>query len=79
MAFMTFVLTFAGVVQIHMQRVVGGYSYMDVQDQIGLFFAMREGAGLVVVLGAALFVYSVYGPVREQLTKAPVPNLQPAE
>jgi nitric oxide reductase subunit B len=78
MAFMTFVLTFAGVVQVHMQRVVGGYSYMDVQDQLGLFFAMRLGAGIVVVIGAALFVYSVYGPVREQLTRV-APAMQPAE
>jgi nitric oxide reductase subunit B len=79
MAFMTFVLTFAGVVQVHMQRVVGGYSYMDVQDQLYLFFAMRLGAGVVVVIGACLFAYSLYGPVREQLTKAPVPGMQPAE
>jgi nitric oxide reductase subunit B len=78
MAFMTFVLTFAGVVQVHMQRVVGGYSYMDVQDQLALFFAMRLGAGIVVVIGAALFVYSVYGPVREQLTSARA-AMQPAE
>jgi nitric oxide reductase subunit B len=82
MSFLTFVLTFAGVVQVHMQRVVGGYSYMDVQDQLTLFFAMREGAGIVVLIGAALFVYSVYGPVREQLTRverAPEPAEQPAE
>ncbi|MEK0085113.1 cbb3-type cytochrome c oxidase subunit I [Benzoatithermus flavus] len=77
MAFMTFVLTFAGVVQVHMQRVVGGYSYMDVQDQLRLFFAMREGAGLVVVIGAVLFAYSIYGPVREQLTRVPGTRLQP--
>lgn len=70
MSFMTFTLTFAGVVQTHMQRVVGGYSYMDVQDQIALFYWMREGAGVVVLIGAALFIYSVFGPVREQLTSA---------
>jgi nitric oxide reductase subunit B len=51
---------------------------MDVQDQLGLFFAMRLGAGIVVVIGAALFVYSVYGPVREQLTRV-APAMQPAE
>jgi nitric oxide reductase subunit B len=79
MSFMTFVLTFAGVVQVHMQRVVGGYSYMDVQDQLYLFFAMRLGAGIVVVIGAALFAYSIYGPVREQLTRVREPGLQPAE
>jgi nitric oxide reductase subunit B len=37
MAFMTFVLTFAGTIQTHMQRIVGDY-YMEVQDQLGLFY-----------------------------------------
>lgn len=68
MAFMTFTLTFAGVIQTHLQRVLGGYSYMDVQDQLGLFYWMRLGAGVVFVIGAALFVYAMFGPVREQLT-----------
>ena len=68
MAFMTFTLTFAGVIQIHMQRVVGGYSYMDVQEQLALFYWMRLGAGVVVLISVALFVYAVLGPVREQLT-----------
>ena len=68
MAFMTFTLTFAGVIQTHMQRVVGGYSYMDVQDQLALFYWMRLGAGVVVLISVALFVYAVLGPVREQLT-----------
>jgi nitric oxide reductase subunit B len=57
MAFMTFVLTFAGTIQVHMQRVVGDY-YMDVQDQLGLFYLMRFGSGIAVVLGAVLFIYS---------------------
>ena len=43
MAFMTFVLTFAGTIQTHMQRIVGDY-YMDVQVQLGLFYFMRFGA-----------------------------------
>lgn len=71
MAFMTFTLTFAGIVQTHMQRVVGGYSYMDVQDQLAFFYWLRLGAGVVVVLSVLLFVYSVLGPVRdEQITSA---------
>jgi nitric oxide reductase subunit B len=69
MAFMTFTLTFAGVVQTHMQRVVGGYSYMDVQDQLALFYWMRLGAGVTFLIGAVLFVWAVLGPVREQLTR----------
>ena len=79
-AFMTFTLTFAGVVQTHMQRVVGGYSYMEVQDQLGLFYWMRLGAGVVTAIGAAIFVYAVLGPVREQLTTARgAERLAPAE
>ncbi len=67
MAFMTFTLTFAGVVQTHLQRVLG-MNFMDIQEQLALFFWMRLGAGVVVVIGAALFVYAVFGPVREQIT-----------
>jgi nitric oxide reductase subunit B len=66
MAFMTFVLTFAGAIQTHMQRVLGEY-YMDVQDQLGLFYIMRFGAGLAVVIGAIIFIYAVMVPRREEI------------
>ena len=82
MVFMTVTLTFAGVIQTHMQRVVGGFSYMDVQDQLALFYWMRLGAGVVFVAGALLFVYAVLGPVREQLTAGDLrkdAGLAPAE
>jgi nitric oxide reductase subunit B len=69
MAFMTFTLTFAGVVQTHMQRVMGEY-YMDVQDQLGLFYLMRFGAGLAVVLGALVFIYAVLRPRREVVSRS---------
>ena len=49
MVFMTFVLTFAGTLQTHLQRVNGEY-FMDVQDQLALFYWMRFGAGLAVVM-----------------------------
>jgi nitric oxide reductase subunit B len=78
MAFMTFTLTFAGVVQTHMQRVIGGYSYMDVQDQIALFYWMRLGAGVVVLISVLIFIYAVLGPVREQLTSARGVEPEPA-
>ena len=58
MAFMTFVLTFAGTIQTHMQRVVGDY-FMDVQETLTIFYIMRFGAGIAVVLGALLFIYSL--------------------
>ena len=64
MTFMTFVLTFAGTVQTHLQRVQGDY-FMDVQDQLAVFYWMRFGAGVVVVLGALVFIYAVLVPRKE--------------
>ena len=76
MAFMTFTLTFAGVVQSHLQRVLG-MAYMEIQDQLLFFFWLRLGAGVVVMLSAFLFVYSILAPQRE---RAPVGVAsQPAE
>ena len=69
--FMTVVLTFAGALQTHLQRVLGE-AYMDVQDQLWIFYAMRFGAGVAVVLGAVLFIYSVAFPRREILTPGPL-------
>jgi len=57
MAFMTFTLTFAGTIQTHMQRVLGE-NFMSVQDGLTVFYIMRFGAGVAVVLGALLFIYS---------------------
>ncbi len=67
MAFMTFTLTFAGVVQTHLQRVQG-QNYMDVQDELGLFFLMRLGAGLVVVVAVLMFIYATLVPRRELIS-----------
>ena len=71
MAFMTFTLTFAGVIQTHMQRVLGNY-FMDVQDELGLFYLMRFISGTAVVLGALLFIYSIF-VVRRREVVAPGP------
>jgi nitric oxide reductase subunit B len=70
MAFMTFVLTFAGTIQTHMQRIVGDY-YMEVQDQLSLFYMMRFGSGIAVVLGAILFIYAQIVVRREVITPGP--------
>ena len=76
MAFMTFVLTFAGAVQTHMQRVKGG-SFMEVQDELQLFYQMRLLAGVVVVIGALLFLYAIFVPRRTEVIARPA--TQPAE
>ncbi len=76
MAFMTFVLTFAGVVQTHLQRV-RGEAFMDVQDEIELFMQMRLLAGVVVVIGVLLYLYAIGVPgKREMIARG---DLQPAE
>lgn len=67
MVFMTFVLTFAGTIQTHMQRVEG-VDYMTVQDQLWVFYLMRFGSGLAVVLGAYLLIYALAFPRRELVT-----------
>ncbi len=64
MAFMTFALTAAGVLQTHLQRVLG-MDFMEVQEQIGLFFILRLIAGIAVVIGVILFVYSIYAKDKE--------------
>ncbi|MFY0989202.1 cbb3-type cytochrome c oxidase subunit I [Halomonas sp. C05BenzN] len=66
MWFMTFTLTFAGVVQTHLQRVLG-MNFMEVQGQLDLFYVMRFGTGIAVGVAALMFLYSVFGPAREQV------------
>ena len=77
MAFMTFTLTFAGIVQTHLQRVMG-MNYMEVQDQLSVFYWMRFGSGLVVVIGVLMWVYATLGP-KKQVTIVPDGALAPAE
>ncbi|HEY0834495.1 MAG TPA: cbb3-type cytochrome c oxidase subunit I [Azospirillum sp.] len=78
MAFMTFTLTFAGVVQIHLQRVMG-LTYMEVQEQLNLFYWMRLGAGAFVVISALMFIYATFGPAREQVPGRLRSSVAPAE
>ncbi len=66
MCFMTFTLTFAGVVQTHLQRVLG-MNFMVIQDQLDVFYAMRLGAGIAMAIGVILFLYAIFGPAREQV------------
>lgn len=64
-SFMTFSLTFAGVVQTHLQRVMG-MNFMEVQEQLGLFYWFRLGAGVATLLGVVLIVWSLAVPGRRQ-------------
>jgi len=65
MCFMTFTLTAAGVLQTHLQRVLG-MDFMEVQEQIALFYWMRLGSGIIVIVGVLLFVYSILSKGKEQ-------------
>jgi nitric oxide reductase subunit B len=76
MAVMTFTLTFAGTLQTHLQRVMGQF-YMEVQDQLVLFYVIRFGAGVAIVLGAILFIWALAVPMREPF--AARAQLQPGE
>lgn len=71
MVFMTFTLTFAGTVQTHLQRVMG-MGFMEVQDELWIFYAMRFGSGVAVVLGALLFIYSILVPRGEVVAPGPL-------
>ena len=67
MCFMTFTLTFAGVVQTHLQRVIG-MNFMEVQDQLQLFYYMRLGAGIMVAIAAAVYLIAIFGPTKSQVS-----------
>ncbi len=69
MCFMTFTLTAAGVLQTHLQRVLG-MDFMEVQEQIALFYWMRLGAGIMVVLGVLIFVYATFSKGSEEQATA---------
>jgi nitric oxide reductase subunit B len=77
MTVMTFALTFAGVVQTHLQRVNGEF-YMDVQDQLAMFYWVRLGSGAVVVLGILMLVWALWAPRRAR-ARAGAGLHQPAE
>lgn len=78
MVFMTVVLTFAGTIQTHLQRVMGE-NFMSVQDGLALFYWMRFGSGVVVVLGVLLFVVSILMPRKEIIEPGPRIAASPAE
>ena len=77
MVFMTLVLTAAGVLQTHLQRVMG-ISFMEVADEIGFFFILRLLSGIVVVVGALLYVYAMLSTDKQQ-AKAGSASPQAAE
>lgn len=61
MVFITLFLTGAGILQVYLQRYSENpQPFMVVQDKIELFYWLREGAGVVFLIGLLLYVYSFF-------------------
>jgi len=61
MVFITLFLTGAGILQVYLQRVSDNpQPFMVVQDQIALFYWMREVAGVVFLIGLVLYITSFF-------------------
>jgi nitric oxide reductase subunit B len=61
MVFITLFLTAAGILQVWLQRVSENpLPFMVAQDQISLFYWMREGAGVVFLIGLLCYITSFF-------------------
>ena len=59
--FITLFLTGAGILQVYMQRMgENPEPFMVVQEKIALFYWLREIAGVVFLIGLALYIYSFF-------------------
>jgi nitric oxide reductase subunit B len=68
MVFITLFLTAAGILQVYLQRMGGDASqpFMVAQENIALFYWLREGAGLVFLIGLLVYVASFFVGGEEQ-------------
>ena len=61
MVFITLFLTGAGILQVYLQRVSDApMGFIVVQEQISLFYWLRELAGVVFLIGLVLYIASVF-------------------
>lgn len=61
MVFITLFLTGAGILQVWLQRYSDApQSFMVVQDQISLFYWMREVAGVIFLIGLVVYILSFF-------------------
>ena len=61
MVFITLFLTAAGILQVWLQRVSDTpMSFMATQDQVALFYWMREVAGLIFLIGLVTYLVSFF-------------------
>ncbi len=69
MVFMVLFMTAAGVLQVWLQRVSDTpQPFMAVQEQISLFYWLREAAGLIFLLGLMVYLASFF--VKEEPARA---------
>ena len=61
MVFITLFLTAAGILQIWLQRIADApMSFMAAQDQVAMFYWMREVAGTIFFIGLLLYIASFF-------------------
>ncbi len=61
MVFITLFLTAAGILQVWLQRIADApMSFMAAQDQVAMFYWMREIAGLIFLVGLLLYIASFF-------------------
>lgn len=61
MVFITLFLTAAGILQVWLQRVSATpMPFMQAQDQVALFYWMREATGVVFLIGLAVYIASFF-------------------
>lgn len=72
MVFITLFLTGAGILQVYLQRYSENpLPFMMVQDQISLFYWLREAAGVIFLVGLVVYITSFFIKGEEaRLTKA---------
>jgi nitric oxide reductase subunit B len=61
MVFITLFLTGAGILQVYLQRYSDApMNFMDTQAKVEIFYWMREGAGLIFLIGLVVYIISFF-------------------
>lgn len=61
MVFITLFLTGAGILQVYLQRYSDTpLSFMETQSKVEIFYWMREGAGLIFLIGLVVYITSFF-------------------
>jgi len=65
--FITLFLTAAGILQVWLQRVSDNpLPFMAAQEQVSLFYWMREWAGVIFLIGLVVYIWSFFIPGEEK-------------